>query len=123
MFLASDPAEDIDCAFQHLFQRLLCRFGLILSSLRSVYCRGEACRKLRDAALRAGAEAGELARARGRDEVVHEAADLLYFLGVALRRAEVPLAAVEEALDRRALAVRRRGGERKPSRRAEELRS
>lgn len=68
-------------------------------------------------------EAGELARARGRDEVVHEAADLLYFLGVALRRAEVPLAAVEAALDRRALAVRRRGGERKPSRRAEELRS
>ena len=56
-------------------------------------------------------EAGELADATSPREVREEAADLLYFTLVRLRRAGVPLAAVCEALDRRALAVTRRGGE------------
>jgi phosphoribosyl-ATP pyrophosphohydrolase len=53
-------------------------------------------------------EAGELAAARGSDDVAWEAADLLYFTTVALARAGVPLATALRELDRRALAVRRR---------------
>jgi phosphoribosyl-ATP pyrophosphohydrolase/phosphoribosyl-AMP cyclohydrolase len=54
-------------------------------------------------------EADELARAEGRAEVVHEAADVLYFTLTELARHGVDLAEVEAALDRRALKVTRRG--------------
>ena len=53
-------------------------------------------------------EAGELADARTREEVVGEAADLLYFTLVSMAKAEVPLVDVEAELDRRALQVFRR---------------
>ena len=53
-------------------------------------------------------EAGELGEAAGADRVVEEAADLLYFLSVALERAGVSLADVERELDRRGLKVGRR---------------
>jgi len=72
---------------------------------------------LLDAKLRE--EAGELAAARTRDEVVHEAADVLYFTLVSLLRAGADLDAVESLLDRRALAVTRRAGDAKPSSREE----
>jgi phosphoribosyl-ATP pyrophosphohydrolase/phosphoribosyl-AMP cyclohydrolase len=54
-------------------------------------------------------EADELARAATRPEVVHEAADVLYFTLTALARHGVELAEVEAALDRRAGKVTRRG--------------
>ncbi len=57
-------------------------------------------------------EAAELGEARSRDEVVWEAADVLYFTVLALARAGVPLEAVVAELDRRAKAVRRRDGSR-----------
>ncbi|MXW16237.1 MAG: phosphoribosyl-ATP diphosphatase [Gemmatimonadetes bacterium] len=54
-------------------------------------------------------EAGELGEAfEGADRVVEEAADLIYFLTVALERAGVTMADVERELDRRALRVKRR---------------
>jgi phosphoribosyl-ATP pyrophosphohydrolase/phosphoribosyl-AMP cyclohydrolase len=53
-------------------------------------------------------EADELARADTRPEVVHEAADVLYFTLTALARHGVELAEVEAALDRRAGKVTRR---------------
>ncbi len=53
-------------------------------------------------------EAGELAAAQGRERVTEEAADLLYFMAVALGRAGVGFADVERELDRRAAKVRRR---------------
>jgi phosphoribosyl-ATP pyrophosphohydrolase/phosphoribosyl-AMP cyclohydrolase len=59
-------------------------------------------------------EAGELARAEGPQEVVHEAADLVYFALVACARAGVGLAEVEAELARRARRIGRRGGEAKP---------
>ncbi len=55
-------------------------------------------------------EAGELGEAEALDEVVWEAADLLYFTTVALARRGVGLDDVGRELDRRALAVRRRDG-------------
>jgi phosphoribosyl-ATP pyrophosphohydrolase len=58
-------------------------------------------------------EAGELADADGRGEVVHEAADLLYFAAVAMQRADVTLAEVGRELDLRARRVSRRGGAQK----------
>ena len=58
-------------------------------------------------------EAGELAGARTRAEVVHEAADVLYFTSVAMARAGVSMSEVERELDRRALAVTRRRGDAK----------
>jgi phosphoribosyl-AMP cyclohydrolase / phosphoribosyl-ATP pyrophosphohydrolase len=54
-------------------------------------------------------EVGELAAAETRVEVVHEAADVLYFTLATLARHDVDLAEVERALDRRALKVTRRG--------------
>ena len=54
-------------------------------------------------------EADELARAATRPEVVHEAADVLYFTLTALARHGVELAEVEAALDRRAGKITRRG--------------
>jgi phosphoribosyl-ATP pyrophosphohydrolase len=53
-------------------------------------------------------EAGELAEAEARAEVIHEAADVLYFTLAALARHGVDLAEVERALARRALKVTRR---------------
>lgn len=58
-------------------------------------------------------EAAELADARGEEEVVWEAADLLYFTLTTLARAGVPLDAVEAELERRARRLSRRGGEAK----------
>ncbi|MDF1563696.1 MAG: phosphoribosyl-ATP diphosphatase [Deltaproteobacteria bacterium] len=58
-------------------------------------------------------EAGELGEARGEAEVVHEAADLIYFALVAATRAGVGLEPIEAELDRRALKVSRRPGDRK----------
>ena len=54
-------------------------------------------------------EADELARARTRDEVIWEAADVLYFTLARLAAEGVDLAEVEAHLDRRALKVTRRG--------------
>jgi phosphoribosyl-ATP pyrophosphohydrolase len=54
-------------------------------------------------------EAGELAVANDK-EAVHEAADLLYFMMVALRKQNILLAEVERELDRRALKFTRRPG-------------
>jgi phosphoribosyl-ATP pyrophosphohydrolase/phosphoribosyl-AMP cyclohydrolase len=54
-------------------------------------------------------EADELAVAETRDNVIHEAADVLYFTLATLARHGVDLAEVEAALDRRALKVTRRG--------------
>jgi len=59
-------------------------------------------------------EAGELARAVTADEVAGEAADLFYFLLVALARGGVGLDAVAAVLDRRELKVTRRPGDAKP---------
>ncbi len=53
-------------------------------------------------------EAGELGRASGVQRVVEEAADVMYFLSVALERAGASLADVERELDRRSLRVKRR---------------
>lgn len=53
-------------------------------------------------------EAAELAAAEGRDEVAWEAADVLYFLAVAMQRSGVSLEEAERELDRRSLRVRRR---------------
>jgi phosphoribosyl-ATP pyrophosphohydrolase len=58
-------------------------------------------------------EAGELAAAATASDVVHEAADVLYFAAVALARAGVDLGDVEAELDRRALRVQRRAGDAK----------
>jgi phosphoribosyl-AMP cyclohydrolase / phosphoribosyl-ATP pyrophosphohydrolase len=54
-------------------------------------------------------EAGELADAEARAEVIHEAADVLYFTLATLARHDVDLAEVERALARRARKVTRRG--------------
>ncbi len=62
-------------------------------------------------------EAAELGAALGsgtRDDVRHEAADVLFFTAAALARANVPLAEVEAELDRRALRLSRRPGDSKP---------
>ena len=53
-------------------------------------------------------EADELARAGSRDEVIWEAADVLYFTLARLAAAGVDLAEVEAHLDRRALKMTRR---------------
>lgn len=58
-------------------------------------------------------EARELVEADGRGEVVHEAADVLYFTMARLAQEGLSLADVEAELDRRALKVSRRGGDRK----------
>jgi phosphoribosyl-ATP pyrophosphohydrolase len=55
-------------------------------------------------------EGGELAAAESTAEVAHEAADVLYFTLAKLAGANVPLAAVEAELERRALKVSRRPG-------------
>ncbi|MDX2130517.1 MAG: phosphoribosyl-ATP diphosphatase [Planctomycetota bacterium] len=59
-------------------------------------------------------EAVELGEASVAEDAVHEAADVLYFTLVALRRAGKTLADVGAELDRRALRITRRGGDAKP---------
>ena len=59
-------------------------------------------------------ESVELARAATRDEVVHEAADVLYLVLTALGRAGASVAEVEAELGRRRRAVSRRPMEAKP---------
>ena len=59
-------------------------------------------------------EASELAEARGED-AMREAADLLYFTMVALRKQGISLADVAGELDRRALKISRRPGLAKPA--------
>lgn len=59
-------------------------------------------------------EAGELADASDRDNVIAEAADLLYFATTALARAGATWAEVDRVLDRRGLLVSRRPGDAKP---------
>jgi phosphoribosyl-AMP cyclohydrolase / phosphoribosyl-ATP pyrophosphohydrolase len=54
-------------------------------------------------------EAGELAEAKGREHVIWEAADVLYFTLARLAREGIDLAEVEAHLDRRSLKVTRRG--------------
>lgn len=58
-------------------------------------------------------EADELATAVTESELVHEAADVLFFTMTRLRAAGLSLADVEAELDRRALVTTRRGGEAK----------
>ena len=53
-------------------------------------------------------EAGELARAGTPADVIHEAADVIFFALIAAVRAGVDLADIEGELDRRALAITRR---------------
>ena len=55
-------------------------------------------------------EAAELAEAREQADVTHEAADLLYFTNVAMRRAGIGFSEVAAELDRRGLRVTRRPG-------------
>lgn len=59
-------------------------------------------------------EAAELAAATDPAHVAEEAADLLYFAGVALARAGLGWADAAAALDRRALRISRRPGDAKP---------
>ncbi|MEN0020192.1 MAG: phosphoribosyl-ATP diphosphatase [Planctomycetota bacterium] len=66
---------------------------------------------LLDAKLREEAE--ELCRAASRDDIVHEAADVLYFTLVRLAKEGIALDEVERHLDRRALKVSRRRGDAK----------
>jgi phosphoribosyl-ATP pyrophosphohydrolase len=60
-------------------------------------------------------EAAELATAEGREAVVHEAADVIYFALVALSRSGGSLEDVERELDMRALRLTRRPGDAKPT--------
>jgi phosphoribosyl-ATP pyrophosphohydrolase len=88
----------------------------IARATRAVDPQGYTQRLLSDAALLEAKlleEAHELATARGAGAVAHEAADLLYFTAVALARAEVPLQAALDELDRRARRVTRRAGDAK----------
>lgn len=66
---------------------------------------------LLDAKLRE--EVGELIEASSEQSVAHEAADVLYFLLVKLRREGVALETVERVLDQRAMKVTRRKGDAK----------
>ncbi len=63
-------------------------------------------------------EAAELAAADTRPEVIHEAADLLYFTLTAMTRAGVTLDEVGRELDRRNLTLTRRPGDAKPKKEA-----
>lgn len=63
-------------------------------------------------------EAGELVEAGTPDEVLHEAADVLYFTLVHLARAGLEWSDLQAEMDRRALRVSRRRGDAKTSRSA-----
>ena len=58
-------------------------------------------------------EAEELCYAKHSSELIHEAADVLYFTMVRLVEAGVPWHAIESELDRRSWLIQRRGGARK----------
>lgn len=60
-------------------------------------------------------EARELAEAEGREALVHEAADVLFFVQAKLACEGIPMEEVSAELERRALRVRRRGGDAKPA--------
>ncbi len=60
-------------------------------------------------------EAGELGDAGSRQEVIHEAADVIFFAATAMARAGVSFADVESELDRRAQKITRRPGDAKPA--------
>ncbi|MEM0984409.1 MAG: phosphoribosyl-ATP diphosphatase [Planctomycetota bacterium] len=60
-------------------------------------------------------EAQELIDFRDRDNLIHEAADLLYFTLVKLAKNGVALSEIERHLDRKALKVTRRKGDAKPN--------
>ncbi len=60
-------------------------------------------------------EARELVAATSDSEIIHEAADVLYFTLVRLAAAGVPFSSIEGELDRRSRLVTRRGGDAKPS--------
>lgn len=59
-------------------------------------------------------EAGELSDARGKSEVIHEAADVIFFAATAMAKAGVSFAEVERELERRAKTLTRRPGDAKP---------
>lgn len=74
--------------------------------------QGYTSRLLRDEGLlraKLAEEAGELAEAASRDEVIWETADVMYFAMVAMTRAGVSLSEVEAELDRRDRTVRSKG--------------
>jgi phosphoribosyl-ATP pyrophosphohydrolase len=102
------PIGGIAALEKRLLKRLQCEDGGNSYTRRVASEPGMLSAKLRE-------EAGELSEASGVADVCHEAADLLYFTMVALARANVPFAAVEEELDRRDLIVSRRHGEVKSS--------
>jgi phosphoribosyl-ATP pyrophosphohydrolase len=58
-------------------------------------------------------EAREFCEAQTRGELIHEAADIVYFTLARLVKENVPWREVEAELDRRALRTTRRGGEAK----------
>jgi phosphoribosyl-ATP pyrophosphohydrolase len=93
-------------------ERGLARLERVLAERRMAASEGSYTKRLLDDPLLLAAklreEADELARARSRDEVVWEAADVLYFLLVRLAAEGVPLAEVEAHLDRRGRKVTRR---------------
>ncbi len=93
--------------------RGLARLERILAERRARAPEGSYTKRLfEDPALLAAKlreEADELARASSRDELVWEAADVLYFTLVRLAAAGVPLSEVEAHLDRRGRRVTRRG--------------
>ncbi|MEE9382538.1 MAG: phosphoribosyl-ATP diphosphatase [Nannocystaceae bacterium] len=89
----------------------------IAEKRRSASTRSYTRRLLEDPALLRSKlleEAEELAVATDHADVVHEAADLIYFALVTAESRGVDLAAIEGELDARALRVRRRGGNAKP---------
>jgi len=61
-------------------------------------------------------ESREFVEARSRDDVIREAADLIYFAMVRLRKEGITLDDVERELDRRALRLSRRPGDAKTAR-------
>jgi phosphoribosyl-ATP pyrophosphohydrolase len=60
-------------------------------------------------------EARELAEAESREEIVWEAADVLYFALTKLAAENIPLTEVESELNQRRKKISRRGGDAKPS--------
>ena len=69
---------------------------------------GEAVVELGEGVGDPGETAGDAAEAPGARRVVEEAADMMYFLNVALERAGADMADVERELDRRSLTLSRR---------------
>ena len=84
----------------------------VLSSRRDDAPDGSYTRRLFDdrelLAAKLTEEAQELVEAVERDDIVHEAADVIFFVMTRLAAEGVPLADIEAELDRRALKVTRR---------------